>query len=291
LTWPVFNRMVKVKFTLFALPFTVAGAILPFVDQERFVGELPWTLWLWIAVAFLTARTAGMTFNELIDRRIDAQNPRTAMRVLPQGEASPRQAGVVAWLSVALFLIACLMINIVVFCCAPVVAFLLFLYSYTKRFTSLCHFVLGAIQFFGPVLAWTAVTGSLAWPPCLLGVAVWTSITANDIVYAVQDYRFDMGHGLHSIPVAMGPSRAIRLSRWLHLGTILSLISLGITLDLSFIYFVGIAILAGLLRYHHKMVQMSSIHSIPRAFFTCNSLVGLITLLSILGALLCPALF
>lgn len=292
LTWAVFNRMVKVKFTLFALPFTLAGALLPMADPElrsRFFA-LPWQVWIWIAIAFLAARTCGMTFNELIDRRLDAKNPRTVERVLPTGAASPRQAALIAWGSMALFLIACAKINLAVLLSAPLVAFLLWLYSYTKRFTALCHFVLGAIQFFGPVLAWVAVTGTIALAPCLLGLAVWTSIAANDIVYAMQDYRFDTGHGLHSVPVSLGPGGALRLSRILHTVTILSLAAVGLLLGLCFIYFIGIASLAALLRYHHKVVQTSSIHSIPRSFFTSNILVGFITLASLIGALLWLAL-
>lgn len=292
LTWSVFNRMVKVKYTLFALPFTFAGALLPLADPALRIrmAENSWTLWLWILLAFLFARTAGMTFNELIDRQFDAKNPRTAMRVLPRGDASPRQAALIAWGSLILFLIACAKINFAVFLCAPVVAFLLWAYSYTKRFTSLCHFVLGAIQFFGPLLAWVAITGSFALPPILLGLAVWSSITGSDIVYAMQDYRFDTGHGLRSIPVLLGPSRAMRLSRCLHLTTILSLVGVGPLLDLPFPYFLGIAIMAGFLRYHHKLVQVSSIHAIPRSFFTCNSLIGITTLLSVIGGLLWLAL-
>lgn len=279
-----FSGIVQPKFAIFAGSFVFAGALLPF-SMADFHYRARWTVWLWIALAFWCARTAGMAFNKLIDRNIDAKNPRTASRDLPQGRAGVSEVAIVAWGALLLFVLACWQINRIVLLLAPLVSSLLILYSYTKRFTSLCHVVLGLIEFFGPVMAWAAVAGSISLPPLFLGLAFWSSITASDIVYGMMDYRFDSGHGIYSLPVRLGPQWALRIARWIHVLTVFCLAMVGWLLDLHLLYFIGIATTAGLLRYHHRVLQISSIHAIPKAFFLCNDLVGVIVLLSVIADL------
>lgn len=289
LRFAALSGIVQPKFALFAASFVFAGALLP-LTMADFEYSVHWSVWLWIALAFWCARTAGMSFNKLIDRKIDAKNPRTAGRDLPRGAVRVGEVAAVAWGSTLLFILACWQINKIVFFLSPIVSLLIFGYSYTKRFTSLCHVVLGLIEFFGPVMAWAAVAGTVTLPALLLGVAFWTSITANDIVYGMMDYRFDSSHGIFSLPVRLGPQGALRIARLAHLVTVLSLAMVGWLLNLRLIYFIGIAIVAGLLRYHHRLLQVSSIDAIPRTFFLCNGFVGVIVLLSIIGDLVWPAM-
>jgi 4-hydroxybenzoate polyprenyltransferase len=284
-----FSGIVQPKFAVFAGSFVFAGALLPFATVD-FEYQAHWTIWLWIALAFWCARTAGMAFNKLIDRKIDAKNPRTATRDLPQGRAGVGEVSIVAWGSLLLFMLACFQINRVVFLLSPLVSALLILYSYTKRFTSLCHVVLGLIEFFGPVMAWAAIAGSISLPAIFLGLAFWSSITASDIVYGMMDYRFDSGHGIYSLPVKMGPQWALRLARWIHVFTVCCLAMVGWMIDLHLLYFIGIAFVAGLLRYHHQVLRVSAMDAIPKAFFLCNGLVGVIVLLSVIADLVWRAL-
>jgi 4-hydroxybenzoate polyprenyltransferase len=291
--WTAFRKLTKVEYTLFGLPFTVAGALLPFADQEATRPFLwaQWTAWLWIVLAFVSARTAGMAFNELIDRQIDAANPRTQRRVLPSGEASPKQALWIAIGAACLFFCICYQINKIVFFCSFPIIFLLWAYSYTKRFTALCHFILGAIQFFGPFLAWVTITGEPGWPPFLLGVALFTSIAANDIVYAIQDCAFDTEQRLHSIPVLLGVKNSLVVARILHGLTVVLLAFTGWMIHIHPVYYSGVVVIAGFFIYYHWMLHRQDLKkSIPQAFFACNSRVALTMMLCSLGAVLWPAL-
>lgn len=285
-------RLVRINESIFGLPWVIAGALLPFT-QRGFASHLTgqhWFLAIWILTAFISARIAGMSFNRLIDRKIDAENPRTKHRMVAKGEISPFEVGGIAAGSCGIFIFSCYMINEICFFMSPLAVLLLFGYSYTKRFTSCCHFVLGLIQLCGPVFAWAAITGQLAFAPFLLGLALMCSIAANDIIYALQDLEFDQKYGLKSIPVLAGSKGSIWISRGLQTGTVILLMILGVQLELPPLYYGGIAVIAGIYLYFQQLIDLNSKTTINRAFFRCNGFVALILLLTIIGSLIWPAL-
>ena len=276
-----FDRLVKLKFALFGLPITLSGALLALPTAPHF----PPMRWLWILLCFLAARTAGMAFNELIDRKIDALNPRTSDRVLPSGEAKPHFAALIGLFSTALFIASASQINPAIFIASPFLAFLIWAYSYTKRFTSLCHFVLGAIHFAGPVCAYLAITGTLTLPAILLGAVAFLSVTATEIVYAISDHQFDKTHGLHSLPVRIGIGPTLLLSRLLHSIMVGLLALIGAVMGLPLFYFVGVLAVMLVTLAYHKGVSQGKIALLAPLGFRCNTQVSLLTLLTIGAAI------
>ena len=283
------SKLLLLRQTFFGLPWTITGALLPFADPS-FAWQRRWDLGLWILLAFTAARSAGMAFNRLIDRNIDAENPRTQDRALPNGEVRPIQVCFLACMSSAVFMIAAFQINLACFAVSPLVLFLLWAYSYTKRFTSLCHFVLGVIQFFGPVGAWLAVTGEFSVAPILLGGAVLVSISSNDIVYAVQDIEFDRKRGLRSVPASLGVKKGLQVAKLLHLVAVLLLLQLGIFLHLNFVYYLGVGVVAFIYLTHHFKMNPNDHQSLHVAFTSCNTWVGLTFMVFTIGSLLWPVL-
>lgn len=263
-----FKDITRIEQTLFGLPFLLAGALLPLTQD----GVSLSFGWLWIFPAFLLARISGMAFNQLIDRHIDAKNPRTSKRALPTGRATENQARIIAWTALALFLLVCFQINTLCFLFAPLVAFLLFIYSYLKRITSSCHFVLGIIHFLGPVMAAIAVTGSLPISSLFIGAAAAFSIIGNDIVYAIQDFEFDRTHNLFSLPSRLGIERSLMIARLLHLFCLAMLFCVGVAAHLPVFYY-GSVIVAGIVfyKFHKKMGQK---FFAERLFFSCNVVIA-----------------
>jgi 4-hydroxybenzoate polyprenyltransferase len=250
----------------------LAGALLPLAAGLQFT--LPWTLWLYIVGAFMGARSAGMALNHLIDARFDARNPRTAGRPIPTGRASPRKALLIACGSYSLYFLCCWLIQPLLFWLAWPAALLIALYSYTKRFTSFCHLVLGLVQFCAPVYAYIAVTGGLTAPPLLLGVALMAWIAAHDIVYAMQDVEFDRSAGLYSIPSRLGP-RGSQLVVFLLQGiAVAALLGAGWLASLPAVYFLAVSLLA----LHFLLWGR-------RAIFWSNALASAIVLAGIVGSI------
>lgn len=285
LTLSLFNELTTFQFTLFGLPFIFAGAFLP--------GELllSWR-YLWLIPAFLAGRVSGMAFNQLIDRKIDEVNPRTANRAIPSGRATVWQARAIAWSSLALFLIICFLINPLCALLAPLAAFLIYIYSYTKRVSFLCHFTLGSIHFLGPVMASIAISGGWVWQSCFLGLAAAFSVAGNDMVYAFQDFDFDKSHHVHSAPATFGLKGALKLSQITHVGCLVSLLCLGIFSSFSWLYFIG-PLLAGLvlLDFHVKVKPLvdspEETKRVMPLFFKSNVTVALIALFSVIVGVLC----
>jgi 4-hydroxybenzoate polyprenyltransferase len=262
--------LVKFSHTLFALPFALLGAILAAHGPEGWRGRP--RDWLGILLCMATARTAAMAFNRLVDRRIDALNPRTASRHLPSGRLSAGSVAVFTGLAVLGFLASTLLFlpnfwPIVL--AGPVLGWLLG-YSFAKRFTSLAHAWLGAALALAPVCAWIAFRGSIAWPPLLLGLAVLTWVTGFDVIYACQDESFDRSQGLHSIPARLGTRGALRFAAACHAGTLLALVGLGLAYPLGWIYFAGVAVVAVLLAYEHAIVRPDDLSRVNVAFFQVN---------------------
>ncbi len=258
-----FKDLTRIEQTLFNLPLVLAGALLTYTQCDV---TLNFRIF-WIFPAFLLARISGMAFNQLIDRHIDAKNPRTQNRTLPSGRVSEKQARLIAWGALVLFLLVCFQINTLCFLLAPVVALLLFSYSYLKRFTTACHFVLGLIFGLGPLMASIAVSGTILVPALWLGFAAALSITGSDAVYAIQDFEFDRNHCLFSLPSKLGIEKSLQFSRLLHFLCVIALALVGFTGHLPVFYYALVPLSAGIFyRFHSKISEKPT----EPLFFSCN---------------------
>lgn len=267
--------MIKFSHTLFALPFALLGAALAAHAPDGWRGR-PQD-WLGILLCMATARSAAMAFNRLIDRSIDARNPRTATRHLPSGQLSVVSVTVFTAASALGFVASTLLFlpnRWPVFLSVPVLLWLLG-YSFAKRFTSLAHFWLGVALMLAPIAAWIALRGDLAWPPVLLGLAVLFWVSGFDIIYACQDADFDRAAGLHSVPARLGVKGALRLAAACHAVMVVTLIALGVAYPLGVVFFVGVAAVAILLGYEHAIVRPDDLTRVNVAFFQVNIAISM----------------
>lgn len=261
-------EMIKFQHTIFALPFAATSMLIAAQGWPK-ISTL-----LWIFAACFFARSAAMGFNRWADARYDARNPRTASRAIPAGQlTSGYVLGFVA-VCVAGFMLSAAMLNQLALLLSPVALLILLGYSYTKRFTTLSHFVLGLALALAPVGAWVAVRGEIGLPAVLLGLAVMTWTAGFDLIYSCQDTRFDQEHGLFSIPSRYGTSFALNLSRVLYVITVVLFLLAGYVAGLGWPYLAGITIAAILLLAEHLIVDPESPDHINTAFFTINSWVG-----------------
>jgi 4-hydroxybenzoate polyprenyltransferase len=265
----LYGRMIKFSHSIFALPFALSGAALAAATH----GIQPIRL-VWIVVAMVAARSAAMGFNRLVDRSIDAHNPRTAQRELPSGAMSVAAVTLFVVLSSGLLVIAAWQINGLCLLLSPVALAVVFAYSFTKRFTWASHLVLGLALALAPLGAWIAVTGRFDVTPVILGLAVMSWAAGFDILYACQDCDFDQGAGLHSIPVRFGLTGALRMARVLHMLAVLLMIGLGLSAGLQMVYYIGIAAIAALLTYEHYLVSPEDLTKVNTAFMTMNGLIS-----------------
>lgn len=279
-------EMIRFSHTLFALPFALLAALLAW-DYRARQGAAAWSIkeLTGILLCMVTARSASMAFNRLVDRKYDAQNPRTKLRHLPAGLLSVR--------GVAVFLL----VNVIGFCAStllfwpnrwptylaiPVIVFLLG-YSFAKRFTSLSHVWLGAALMLAPIAAWIALVGDLQWPPVIIGFGVLLWVTGFDMIYACQDAEVDRQMGLHSIPARWGVARALQFAAICHAAMVAILLLLPIFVpSLGPVYLAGIAAVAALLCYEHWLVKPNDLSRVNLAFFQVNIVVSL-GLLAITG--------
>ncbi|HJR06668.1 MAG TPA: UbiA-like polyprenyltransferase [Pyrinomonadaceae bacterium] len=272
-------EMIKIEHTLFALPFALLGAVLA-------ARGLPsaWQL-LWITLAMVGARSAAMAFNRIADHEFDAANPRTRTRAIPAGLLSLRFAWAFTLFSAALFFVAAAMLNRLTLLLAPVALASVLFYSYTKRFTSLSHLVLGWCLSIAPTGAWIAVSGSLTSPvPLLLSLVVLLWTAGFDVLYACQDFDFDRAAGLRSIPARVGIRRALWIARLLHAGAFAALVALYLTATPGALALFGVAATGALLVYQHSLVRADDLSRLNAAFFTTNAFVSVILLISFGGA-------
>lgn len=272
----VFKDLTRLNQTLFGLPFVLSGA---------FLGSgtlLAGTILLWVIPAFMFARVSGMAFNQLIDRHIDASNPRTQNRALPTGRVSVVEARIVAWGALCLFIVICLQMSGLTALLSLLAAALIYIYSYMKRVHASCHLVLACIHFLGPVMAFSAVTGTYSPGVLFLGAAAALSILGTDIVYAIQDYAFDCAHGLFSIPSRLGPSKSMALSAVTHCLCVVMLIGVGLSAHLSWVYYLIIPCVGGAFGCFHYLAHKYP-HTLEIRFFLCNVIVSGSTLLGIVG--------
>jgi len=270
----VYLEMIKVEHSIFALPFALIGMMwgTRFVSHSAWPG---WKIFLLIVVAMVSCRSAAMAFNRIADRDIDAVNPRTNMRAIPAGLLQLRQVNLFFYGSCIVFFAACALLNPLALALSPIALGVTLFYSLTKRFTLLCHFVLGISLGIAPSAAWIASTGKLALPigPITLAVICWTA--GFDIIYALQDDEFDREHGLRSLPQALGRPKALLISRICHLTAIGCLIFGGILVGASALWFVGVLVAAGLLVYEQSLVKPNDLSKVNMAFFTLNGFVSL----------------
>ena len=263
-------EMIKIEHTLFALPFAFLGMLL------AAEGLPPWRTIGWIVVAMVGARSAAMGFNRLVDRHIDARNPRTATRALPAGLLTPGFVGGFVAASAALLVLAAWRLNPLALALSPVALAVVFLYSYTKRFTALSHLVLGLALAGAPLGAWIAVRGDVAAAPLALAGAVLLWVAGFDVLYALQDVEFDRGAGLRSIPARLGVRGALVVSALFHLGTLvlLALLPRLYAPGLGTAYWVGVAGCAALLFWQHWLVRPDDLSRLNAAFFTANGVLA-----------------
>jgi 4-hydroxybenzoate polyprenyltransferase len=271
--------MIKFEHTLFALPFAFLGAVLA-------ANGLPgiWQI-LWITAAMVGARSAAMTFNRIIDRRFDAENPRTATRELPSGKLSVSFAWAFFIASVALFEIAAYSLNWLTFALSPVALLSILGYSYAKRFTSLAHLILGWSLAIAPTAAWIAVRGAIdSEVPLLLSLLVMMWTAGFDVLYACQDYEFDKKANLRSIPARFGIKNSLWIARIFHLQAFIVLLLLYLVTGLGWLAFGGVLIVGALMIYQHTLVKPNDLSRMNAAFFTTNAFVSVILFLTFGGA-------
>lgn len=268
-------EMIKFEHTLFALPFAFLGAILA-------ANGLPtWKQVLWITVAMVGARSAAMTFNRIVDRDVDAANPRTANREIPSGKLSIGFAWVFLYVSIGVFLLASYSLNWLTFALSPVALIVVLGYSYAKRFTAFAHIFLGLALAISPSAAWIAVRGSLDEEvPLLLSLMVLMWTAGFDVLYACQDSDFDRKAGLHSIPARFGIARSLWIARLFHFQAFIVLLLLYLATGLGWPALVGVGLVGALLIYQHTLVKANDLSRLNAAFFTTNAFVSVILLAS-----------
>jgi len=287
--------LVKFSHTIFAMPFAMIGFVIglntfevfhPNGDlgmfQNKYSNILPPTISDWLKVfvlvltCMITARSAAMAFNRYLDRNFDAKNPRTAIREIPRGIISANSALMFTIVSSILFVIACFFINTICFFLSPVALFVILFYSYTKRFTPLCHLVLGLGLSLAPIGAYLAVTGRFDLLPILFSFAVIFWVSGFDIIYALQDIEFDKSQNLYSIPAAIGKTKALQVSELLHLLSAASVIVAGIYGEFHWLYWLGIAVFVGMLIYQHSIVKPNDLSRVNVAFMTANGIASVV---------------
>lgn len=272
-------EMIKFEHTLFALPFAFLGAVL------AAKGLPTWWQILWITVAMFGARSAAMTFNRIIDRDIDAKNPRTAKRELPSGKLSVSFAWMFFIASVVLFELASYELNWLTLVLSPVALLSILGYSYAKRFTAFAHLILGWSLAISPTAAWIAVRGAIDSPvPVLLSLLVMMWTAGFDVLYACQDYEYDKKAGLRSIPARFGIKTSLMIARIFHAQAFFVLILLYLLTDLGWLALVGVFAVGALMIYQHTLVKPNDLSRMNAAFFTTNAFVSVILFITFGGA-------
>jgi 4-hydroxybenzoate polyprenyltransferase len=266
-------NFVKLPHTVFALPFALVGATLASFRRGVNTATLGW-----IVLAFTAARFAAMGFNRIVDRQIDARNPRTARRELPSGLLGVGEASVAVGLASLLFVVAAWRLNPLCAALSPIALGWVLWYSYTKRFTHWSHIVLGVGLAIAPVGGYLAVAGAWSTPwwmliALALGVSSWTA--GFDILYALQDEEFDRAERLHSVPVVFGRRGALMIARGLHVLTVAALAAVGIAVPVGWLYAAGVCVAAALLLYEHSLVRGDDLSRLDAAFFTMNGVISL----------------
>lgn len=288
-----FFSLVKFSHTIFAMPFAIIGFVLNF-KTHTFPADVDfaWGLqkFLLVIACMVTARNAAMAFNRYADRHFDKENPRTVIREIPSGVVSEKQAIAFIILNVLLFITATYFINPLCFALSPVALAVILGYSYMKRFTALCHIVLGIGLALAPVGAFIAISGKFHLLPVLIGFTVLFWVSGFDIIYALQDDIFDAEKRLHSIPAALGRPKALMVSRILHALSFLIMLSVGILGEFGILYWIGAVVFGALLIRQQSLVSPNDLSKVDMAFFTLNGIASVIFGLLVVGDILLPYL-
>ncbi|MGV3527474.1 MAG: UbiA-like polyprenyltransferase [Flavisolibacter sp.] len=275
--------LIKFSHTIFAMPFALIGYVL---GLEAVGYEFSFLTFLFIILCMVFARTAAMAFNRYLDREFDAKNPRTAIREIPKGIISPRQALLFTIINCLLFIATTWFINRICFYLSPVALLVILGYSYTKRFTALCHLVLGLGLSLAPIGAYLAVTGVFHWLPILFSIAVICWVSGFDIIYALQDVSFDRSQELYSIPARLGKSTALHISEALHFVSAAAVIIAGVIGNFGWLYWAGVAVFAGCLIYQHSIVKPNDLRRVNLAFMTTNGIASVVFAIFVIADLL-----
>ena len=290
--------LIKFSHTIFAMPFALIGFFLGLFSGKIEYGVGQWNLnrtvgWGWditnfvwwksiiikfilVILCMIFARSAAMAFNRYLDRDIDALNPRTAIREVPKGIITPKNALIFTIVSCALFVITCFFINRICFFLSPVALAVVLGYSYTKRFTPLCHLILGLGLSLAPIGAYLAVTGRFDWLPILFSLTVIFWVSGFDIIYSLQDEEFDKSQKLYSMPAWLGKEKALRVSELLHLLSAACVVGAGKLGEFSWLYWIGVLIFIAMLVYQHSIVKPNDLKRVNVAFMTANGIASVV---------------
>ena len=277
---PIKNYLSLVKFshTIFAMPFALIGFVLGlrynWINHQQF--EQVWLKFFLVIVCMVTARSTAMAFNRYLDRHFDKLNPRTAIREIPAGIIKAEKALVFIGINMALFITATYFINAICFYLSPVALFVILFYSYTKRFTYLCHLVLGIGLSLAPIGAYLAVTGSFALLPLLFSFAVVFWVSGFDIIYALQDIDFDQSQSLYSIPSYWGLEKALNIARILHVFSAIFVVVAFYLGGFHILYLLGLFVFIGMLLYQHSIVKPNDLSKVNIAFMTANGIASVV---------------
>jgi 4-hydroxybenzoate polyprenyltransferase len=269
-------NLVRLPHTIFALPFALVGVVLASYLAPITVGDV-----VWVILAFTSARFAAMGFNRIVDREIDARNPRTRSREIPSGTMSVREASVAVTIASLVFFVAAWQLNLMCLILAPLALAWVLFYSYTKRFTRWSHLVLGIGLSIAPVGGYLAITGQWSspwWMLIALAIAVATWVGGFDILYALQDVSFDRENGLYSLPATFGEANALGIARVLHLTTVAALATAGVGAGAGALYFSGVLVAGLMLLYEHSLVRADDFSRLDAAFFTMNGVISIVFL-------------
>lgn len=275
--------LVKFSHTVFALPFALVGFMLAIHEPDH---SFEWTSLLYVLLCMVFARNSAMGFNRYIDRFIDAENPRTAIREIPSGQIKASSALAFVMINAILFIVTTAFINKLCFSLSPIALLVVMGYSYTKRFTWLCHFILGLGLGLAPIGAYLVVTASFSALPIMLGAAVFLWTAGFDVIYALQDVQFDQKHELYSVPAKVGVPKALKISNGVHTGTavLLILFVFGSVMHFQALFYgisIGALVFLILLVYQHTLVKANDLTKVNLAFFTTNGLASVIFGLSV----------
>jgi 4-hydroxybenzoate polyprenyltransferase len=274
--------LVKFSHTIFAMPFALIGFFLAVVYENK---DFNWKIFIAIMLCMIFARSAAMAFNRYIDEKFDKLNPRTAIREIPAGIIRKENALLFVIINGVLFIATTFFINKICFYLSPIALFTILFYSYTKRFTALCHVVLGIGLSLAPIGAYLAVTGFFDILPILFSVVVLTWVSGFDILYALQDEDFDRAHQLNSIPTLLGRRNALLVSILLHLITAIIVLAIGYIGSFNFVYWIGALLFIGLLIYQHTLVKPNDISKVNMAFATTNGIASVVFAIFVIIAL------
>ncbi|MFD3516632.1 menaquinone biosynthesis prenyltransferase MqnP [Streptomyces sp. NPDC058657] len=267
-----FLNLVLIEHSVFALPFAYIAALTAMFQLDR---NIHWVELLLVTVAMVGLRTFAMAANRIIDREIDARNPRTANREIVTGAVSVKSAWTGAGIALVFFLGAAALLNPLCLALAPVAVIPMVVYPYGKRFTNFPHAILGLAQAMGPVGAWIAITGEWSWDAVVLGVAVGIWIGGFDLIFGSQDVQADRAHGVKSVPARFGIPAALHGARACHVVTTALLVWYGVRIDAGIFFWVGMAIVAAAFVYEHRIVRPHDLSRLNRAFFQVNGFIGI----------------